>query len=117
MDTFTSIIIVLIGTVLRLIVPLLLTALVVYVLHKLDARWQVEAEQEKKLLVKDEMPCWKENGISLEQMKMRLDAGERPCWQTYRLPSGHLREDCLDCEVFLDAPVPAPQQARARINF
>lgn len=107
MDTLNIILFVLSGVLLRLIVPLAVTALVVFMLHKLDARWQAEAEQELKLLVKDEMPCCKEQRVSVEQTALRLASGERPCWQTRRLPNGHLREDCLDCEVFRDAPVPA----------
>ncbi|MDP1713209.1 MAG: hypothetical protein Q8L41_00565 [Anaerolineales bacterium] len=110
MDTLNTIFVILTGVLLRLIVPLAVTALVVFALHKLDARWQAEAELEKKMLVKDEMPCLKEQGVSGEQLKRRLALDERPCWQTHRLPNGHLREDCLDCEVFHDAPVPAPHK-------
>ncbi|RJP50668.1 MAG: hypothetical protein C4586_05490 [Anaerolineaceae bacterium] len=110
MNTLATVFAILTGILLRLIVPLTLTALVVYVLHKLDARWQAEAELEKKLLVKNEMPCLKEQGLSVERMKAHLALGERPCWQTHRLANGHLREDCLDCEVFHDAPVPVPHR-------
>lgn len=112
MDTLNTFFVILMGVGLRLIVPLTLTALVVIALRRLDARWQAEAERERKLLLKNEMPCFKEQGISAEQLKQRLDAGERPCWQTRRLPNGHLRENCLTCEVFRDAPVPAAQQRR-----
>lgn len=108
MDTFNTIFVILTGVLLRLIVPLALTALVVFMLHKLDARWQAEAELEKGILVKDEMPCCKEPGVSIEQITLRLALGERPCWQTHRLVNGHLREDCLDCAVFRDTPMPAP---------
>jgi hypothetical protein len=47
------------GVFLRLIVPLAVTALIVYMLHRLDVRWQVEAENERARLVKDDMQCWK----------------------------------------------------------
>jgi hypothetical protein len=30
-----------------------------------------------------------------------------PCWQAKRQPNGYLKEDCLACPVFLEAPVPA----------
>lgn len=107
MDTLNSIFFIVSGVLLRLFVPLAVTALVVFMLHKLDARWQAEAEQEMKMLVKDEMPCCKEQRVSVEKLKLRLALGERPCWQIQRLLNGHLREDCLDCEVFRDAPAPA----------
>jgi hypothetical protein len=110
MDTLITILVVLFGAALRLLVPLALTALVVIALRRLDVRWQAEAEQEQKMLLKGETPCFKEQGISIAEIKVRLAGGERPCWQTHRLSNGHLREECLDCEVFLDAPMPAPRQ-------
>lgn len=112
MDTLNTFVVFLMGVGLRLIVPLALTALVVIVLHRLDARWQAEAKQEREMLLKNEMPCSKDQSISAEQIKQRLDSGERPCWQTRRLSNGHLRDDCLTCDVFRDAPVPAAQQRR-----
>jgi hypothetical protein len=108
MDTFSSIFAVLFGVVLRLLVPIGATALVVYGLRKLDARWQEEAKQELKTLVIDEMPCLKMQGISVEQMKLRASLSAQPCWQVQRSHSGHLSEACLSCEVFIDAPVPSP---------
>jgi hypothetical protein len=108
MYTFSSILAVLLGVVLRLLVPITITALIVYGLRKLDARWQEEAKQELKTLVVDEMPCLKLQGISVEQMKLRASLSAQPCWQVQRSHNGHLSEACLNCEVFLDAPVPAP---------
>jgi hypothetical protein len=108
METLSSILAVLFGVVLRLLVPIAVTALIVYELRKLDARWQEEAEKEHKTLVIDEMPCLKMQGISIEQMKLRASLSAQPCWQVKRSHSGHLSEACLSCEVFLDAPVPAP---------
>src|SRR3972149_9450193 len=96
------------GVFLRLIVPLAVTALIVYMLHRLDVRWQFEAENERARLVKDDMPCWKEQGLSMDEIKLRAEKNNQPCWQTYRLSNGYLREDCLDCEVFLSAPIPTP---------
>ena len=96
------------GVLLRLAVPILLTVLVVFVLHKLDARWQAEAELEHSALIKDEMPCWKEQGLSMDEIRFRASKSEKPCWQLHRLSNGHLREACLDCEVFVSAPIPAP---------
>lgn len=108
MDIFSSTLAILIGLALRLLLPIAVTALVVYGLRKLDTRWQEEARNEKKLLVTDEMPCLKMQGISVEQMKLRASLSAQPCWQVQRSHNGRLSEECLNCEVFLDAPVPAP---------
>lgn len=115
MDTLTSILVLLAGIFIRLVVPLGLTALVVFFLRKLDARWQVEAELEKKLLAKDETPCWREQGLSVDRIAQVSAASGKPCWQIKRLPNGYLREECLDCEVFLSAPMPQtkPKEAHA----
>lgn len=103
------------GVFLRLIVPLTVTALVVYLLHRLDARWQAEAEHEHAMLVKDNMPCWKEQGLSMDEIKSRAAKSEQPCWQTHRLSNGYLREACLDCEVFISAPIPAVKLTNAHV--
>lgn len=103
------------GVLLRLIVPLVITILVVIVLRKLDARWQAEAENERATLVKDKRPCWKEQGFSMDEIRLRAEKDNQPCWQTHRLSSGYLREACLDCEVFLSAPVPAPRHSHAHL--
>ena len=101
------------GIFLRLIVPLAVTALIVYLLHKLDVRWQIEAEKERALLVKDDKPCWKEQGLSMDEIKLRAAKSNQPCWQTHRMSNGYLREACLDCEVFLSAPAPVVKHSNA----
>jgi hypothetical protein len=104
MNTFSVFVV---GAFLRLAVPLMVTALIVYLLRRLDVRWQAEAGKECVLLLNDDMPCWKEQGFSAAEIKMRAAQNTQPCWQTYRLSNGYLREACLDCEVFLSAPAPA----------
>ena len=104
-----------IGVFLRLIVPLTVTALVVFLLHRLDVRWQAEAEKEHAALVKNNMPCWKEEGLSIDEIMVRASKDEQPCWQTHRLANGYLREACLDCEVFLAAPAPAAKHINAHV--
>jgi hypothetical protein len=100
----TPILTILFGLFLRLIVPLAVTALIVYWLRKLDARWQEEAEKEYEILLKDETPCWIEQGFTIEESRQRAEASEQPCWQIHRSPNGHLLEACLECEVFRSAP-------------
>lgn len=111
----TSILVLLTGVFVRLVLPLAVTALIVLVLGRLDARWQAEAEKERQVLVKDEMPCWKEQGLAMDEIKLRVKKNDQSCWQTHRSLNGYLREACLDCEVFLDAPIPAPQHSHAHL--
>ncbi len=103
------------GVFLRLIVPLAVTALVVYLLHRLDVRWQIEAEKERAMLVKDDLPCWKEQGLFRSEINLRTAKSDQPCWQIRRLANGHLREACLDCEVFLSAPIPTPKHSHIHL--
>ncbi|GJQ35867.1 MAG: hypothetical protein HS100_08155 [Anaerolineales bacterium] len=114
MDT-NSIFALLLGLFVRLVLPLLVTALLVYGLRRLDLRWQRQAEEERSLLIRDEEPCWMEQGLPIEEVKTRVAASGKPCWQIHRLPNGYLREACLDCEVFLDAPAPALKQSKAHV--
>jgi hypothetical protein len=68
------------GFFVRLVLPFLVTALVVLALRALDQRWQAEAGKN----------CSKE---------------DLPCWQKNRLPNGYLKQECLDCDEFLSAPI------------
>lgn len=100
------------GLMIRLGLPLLVTVLIVYGLRKLDIRWQKEAELERSLLIRDEGPCWKEQGLSIDEIKARAAESGKPCWQIHRLSNGYLREACLDCDVFINAPVPALKHSK-----
>jgi predicted nucleic acid-binding protein len=106
MDT-NAILALILGLTVRLGLPLLVTLLVVIGLRRLDIRWQKEAALERDLLVRDEEPCWKEQGLSMEEIKARAAQSGKPCWQIHRLSNGYLREACLDCEIFINAPAPA----------
>jgi hypothetical protein len=105
METITSIIALLTGLLLRLAIPIAITSLMVFFLRKLDSRWQSEA-QLPALVVKPR--CWEIKGCTPEQIKNCV-AGQSslPCWQAYRLPNGYLRNECISCEVFRKAPIPA----------
>lgn len=111
MDT-SSIFALLLGVFVRLILPLLVTGLVVWGLRTLDIRWQREAELERDLLTRDEEPCWKEQGLSLDEIKLKVAESGKPCWQVHRLSNGYLREACLDCEIFIDAPAPVLKHSK-----
>ncbi|GAB4402527.1 MAG: hypothetical protein OHK003_29970 [Anaerolineales bacterium] len=112
MDTNTILALIL-GVFVRLVLPLLVTGLVVYGLRTLDICWQREAELERDLLIRDEEPCWKEQGLSMEEVKAKVAESGKPCWQIHRLSNGYLREACLECEVFIDAPAPALKHSKA----
>ncbi len=101
---------VLIGFLLRLGVPLLATIGLVWLLGKLDRRWQAEAQQTRShpIGTYNQQPCWEQKGCSLEQMsKCPATNADVPCWQVFRKSNGYLKEACLTCEVFRAAPVPA----------
>lgn len=82
MDSFNevsmnAILVVLSGLFLRLVLPVLVTTLAVLALRTLSRHWQAEHGGERTML----------------------------CWQTHRLPNGYLKDECLDCDVFISAPV------------
>jgi hypothetical protein len=114
METFTSILAVMAGFLLRLAIPIAVTALLIFLLRKLDVRWQKEAELPMPALPKPE--CWKIKGCRPEQIAHCTGANSPlPCWQAFRLPNGYLREECLLCEVFANAPVPMLKTEPRRI--
>lgn len=94
------------GLLLRLAIPIAATILLVFILRKLDKRWQVEAELQPVTFEKPE--CWKIKGCPPEEVKnCQAAKSPLPCWQAKRLPNGYLNEDCLTCPVFIEAPIPA----------
>jgi hypothetical protein len=106
METLTSIFAIMAGLLLRLAIPILGTVILVYLLRKLDAHWQSEAERNPVIVEKVE--CWKIRGCSEEQSEhCAAAASSLPCWQVYRRPNGYLQEKCISCEVFINAPAPA----------
>ncbi len=108
METITSILALLTGLLIRLAVPIVLTVILIFLLRKLDARWQKEAQFPALAVQKPE--CWKVKGCSPEQIA-RCTAAKSPlpCWQITRLPNGYLREECLTCDVFIQTPMPKLQ--------
>jgi hypothetical protein len=106
METLTPLLTLITGLFLRLSIPLLGTVILVYLLRKLDAHWQAEAERNPVAIEKVE--CWKHKGCSEEQRKNCVAATALlPCWQVHRQSNGYLQEKCISCEVFINAPAPA----------
>jgi hypothetical protein len=108
MDTITSLFAVLAGFLLRLVIPIVITMVAIYFLRRLDARWQAEAEAEALLPVVEKPHCWETKNCTPE---MRATcpgySSQAPCWQARRNENGYLQEQCLGCDVFRKAPVPA----------
>ena len=106
MESFTTLVVLTTGLPLRLAIPIIGTLLLVYFLRQLDAGWQAEAARNPATIEKVE--CWKIKGCSGEQRKNCSGANSSlPCWQVYRQPNGYLQEQCISCEVFVNAPIPA----------
>ncbi|SRR6266540_14155 len=105
METLIFFFYILAGFILRLAVPIAGTILLIFLLRKLDARWQAEAELQPTPVNKPD--CWKIKGCTPEQIEnCAAVASPLPCWQVFRLPNGYLNEDCITCKVFIEAPVP-----------
>lgn len=97
---------------LRLGLPLAATALMVWLLQQLDARWQAEAERQQRATprVVARVPCWEIRQCPPESRATcpAYAQPDLPCWQVFRDRQGRLAEACLSCQVFRDAPVPVP---------
>jgi hypothetical protein len=105
----TAILIIAAGILIRFGLPIALMAMMIYLLRKLDAHWQAEAQAQKPM--PGPVPCWEEKHCSPETISA-CDAAAHPdvpCWQTFRQGNGYLREICLGCAVFRNAPVPSPR--------
>ena len=107
MNNITAIYAVVTGIVIRLAIPIGITALAILFLRRLDTRWQAEAEEQLLQPVVEKVKCWKSKNCTAE---MRASCAgylsEQPCWQALREENGHLQERCLGCDVFKNAPVP-----------
>jgi hypothetical protein len=106
---------------LRLGVPLAVMAVVVYLFHRLDVRWQKEAwERWRTDLARDEggegaswlarlaTPCWEEKECEPSAMGgcPAYKHNNVPCWMARRWAEGWLPTKCYNCERFATAPSP-----------
>jgi hypothetical protein len=106
MDWLDSTITFLAGPALRLGIPIAVTLLAAYILHKVDIRWQKEAAQQAPKPV-EKLKCWEVNNCTTEQKGICLSPNSaEPCWQEHRQANGYLREECLNCKIFHQAPIP-----------
>jgi hypothetical protein len=106
MEWLNSILTILTGLALRLAIPIVITLLAAYLLHKVDVHWQKEAVQAQESIAK--VKCWEIKKCTAEQRrKCPSPNSAGPCWQEHRQVNGYLREECLDCQVFHQAPIPS----------
>jgi len=100
---------------LRLGVPLAIMLLVGYLLRRLDAQWQAEAQMQPgttqaqrpvvptpALTKPAAQPCWVEKGCD-EARRARCPAPKRPnipCWLARRQAEGRLPAECYNCSRF-----------------
>ena len=114
METITEFLALCIGLLARLALPVVITMVLVYFLRKLDSRWQAEAQFQPTPVQKPE--CWKIKNCPLEQQKNCIArTSPLPCWQVFRSPNGYLREECLTCRVFNNAPIPSLEMKPRRM--
>jgi hypothetical protein len=110
-DTLEAIGVMLIGLAVRFVIPIVLTILIVMWLRRLDARWQLEANQTRPRGAVVPMPqvrCWEQRGCPPERQASCPAYGrpDMPCWQVFRGANGRLQEACLDCDIFKNALAP-----------
>ncbi len=94
------------GMILRIGIPVAVTIATIALLRRLDRRWQKESLALP--VIPAGKPCWEVKGCS-EEKKKNCPAAAQPntaCWQVFRSGSGALKETCLGCDVFRQAPVP-----------
>ncbi|OGN74384.1 MAG: hypothetical protein A2X25_05710 [Chloroflexi bacterium GWB2_49_20] len=109
MENWNVLLSIVIGLVLRIGLPIAVTALVIIFLRRLDNRWKAEARENLLVPVAAySKPCWEVKNCSQEQMKACPAAKHTasPCWQFFRTEQGILKETCLGCDVFRQAPLP-----------
>ena len=104
----------LLGFLLRYGVPIGITAILAWLLTRLDARWQEQAGRLRMPLNTlgaevRQVRCWETTECAREQRENCPAYAEPgvPCWQVIRKRERRLRESCLTCQVFLGAPTPA----------
>ena len=109
MEWINSLLAIMFGLLLRLAVPIFITALVIVLLRAVDKRWQEEAQQLPLPLDVKKPLCWQVKDCAPEQMReCPSSVSPEPCWQVHRLSNGYLREECLTCVIFRQAPIPTP---------
>ncbi|MCC7360067.1 MAG: hypothetical protein IT317_11350 [Anaerolineales bacterium] len=115
MNTETAWLSVVLGFGLRLGAPALALAGMVWLMRRLDARWQTEAGRSQAAAAPPALRCWEVHACPPERFVVCCVAQhpDIPCWQQFRDQAGNLRTGCLACELFAALPArpaatPAP---------
>jgi len=111
MDTFIASLSFLIGILLRIGIPVGVTAVLIRWLRSLDTQWQEQASREGAAMGLRQVVncgCWKTMNCSAEKRSQcpAYARQEIPCWQVSRSKNGALQEKCLDCRVLKEAAIP-----------
>ena len=89
--------------VLRLGVPVLIVLAVGYLLRRLDARWEAEAQAESRMRrameAAQQVPCWEEKGCPPEDYTQcpGYQYSHLPCWLARLRAQSRLPADCPNC--------------------
>ena len=107
MEIFATTLAVLAGILLRFGLPILVMVIAVYFLRRLDNRWQEEAKERMAGSQTSALqtPCWEVHNCQNKEQCIAFAHPGTPCWQQFRSDEGLLKENCLDCSVFRNAPV------------
>ncbi len=94
------------GLLLRIGIPLVISGVLFFFLKRLDERWQKQARILP--LVPAGKRCWEINGCAPSKKKQcpAFAQPNLPCWQVFRGKDGTLKETCLGCAVFRQSPSP-----------
>ncbi len=115
MDPLSAVTNLVVGLLLRLGLPLILTAGAIWLLQRLDERWQQEAEQTRTQVPQVPVArCWEQRNCPPDRVvkcAAYLDQSQ-PCWQTFRDQQGNLQPRCLACQLFQQAVVPTSTRQR-----
>ena len=105
--TFLEIGAIALGFLIRLGIPIALTALLALFLKWLDRRWQAEAQADAvesarraALPVEQRPPCWEIHNCpsSLRKNCKAFAQPETPCWEIFKV-NGSLKPACRNCKV------------------
>jgi hypothetical protein len=104
MNTYLNL---LLGLFVRIGLPIGVTALVIYLLGRLDRRWQKDVVM-LPVVQPGQKSCWQVMGCDPRKKKdcPAFANASVPCWQIFRAKDGVLKTECLGCEMFRSAPVP-----------
>jgi hypothetical protein len=114
MNTWTEVLAIVGFFLLRLGVPVAVTIGLAWALRRLDARWQAEAEVERRQALSveiasatlkpfaSEKPCWEQRNCPPGKRAHcpAYSHASLPCWLARREVEGALPEPCYGCGIF-----------------